>query len=62
MNGYCANSITVGDHVITQTGNDSFRQKLEALGKQVHEVDVSEFKNIGGGGVHCLTNVLEWSQ
>jgi N-dimethylarginine dimethylaminohydrolase len=59
MNGYCANSITIGDHVIVQADNPTFKQRLEALGKQVHEVDLSEFKNIGGGGVHCLTNVLE---
>lgn len=60
MTGYCANSIVIGNLVIIQSGNPSFKAKLENLGKQVHEVDVSEFKNIGGGGIHCLTNVLEW--
>jgi N-dimethylarginine dimethylaminohydrolase len=60
MNGYCTNSIALGDEVIMQSGNPAFRRKLETLGKKVHEVDLSEFKNIGGGGIHCLTNVLEW--
>ena len=60
MKGYCANSITLGDTVIMQAGNSSFKRRLLDLGKDVREVDVSEFKNIGGGGIHCLTNVLEW--
>ncbi len=59
MRGYCANSITIGNDAIVQSGNPTFKAKLEALGKTVHEIDVSEFKNIGGGGIHCLTNVLE---
>lgn len=60
MNGYCANSIVIGNNIIMQANNPNFKAKLEALGKRVHEVDVSEFKSIGGGGIHCLTNVLEW--
>lgn len=59
MQGYCSNSVAIGNNVIIQSGNSSFKTKLEHLGKTVHEVDVSEFKNIGGGGIHCLTNVLE---
>lgn len=56
--GYAANSFTTENTVITQTGNPAFRAVLERLGKQVVEVDVSEFKK-AGGGIHCLINVLE---
>jgi N-dimethylarginine dimethylaminohydrolase len=57
--GYAANSVVNDDIVTTQAGLHSFNQKLEALGKKVVEVDVSEFKK-AGGGVHCLINALEW--
>ncbi|HWB38740.1 MAG TPA: arginine deiminase-related protein [Candidatus Saccharimonadales bacterium] len=56
--GFCANSVAIGDTVIIPAGQASFRAKLEAIGKQVVELDLSAFKPIGGGGVHCLTNSL----
>lgn len=58
--GYAANSFVTGDTVVLQSGNASFRQRLEALGRTVVEVDVSEFKK-AGGGIHCLINTLERS-
>lgn len=57
MQGYCANSLALGDHVIVQSGNPSFCHKLRQLGKTVHQVDVSEFKH-SSGGIHCLTNTI----
>lgn len=56
--GYSANSFVSDGHVIIQAGNPTFRRKLEQLGKQVIEVDLSEFKK-AGGGIHCLVNTLE---
>jgi N-dimethylarginine dimethylaminohydrolase len=56
--GYAANSFATEDTVIIQTGNPSFKAVLKRLGKQVVEVDMSEFKK-AGGGIHCLINVLE---
>jgi len=55
--GFAANSIVTGNHVIHQK-NNSFRNKLEKLGYTSEEVDMSEFMK-SGGGIHCLTNVLE---
>lgn len=58
--GYAANSFVSGNTVIIQTGITGFKRQLESLGKQVIEVDVSEFKK-AGGGIHCLINTLERS-
>ena len=59
-NGFVANSFVTGDTVVLQLGSTGFRQRLEALGRTVVEVDVSEFKK-AGGGIHCLINTLERS-
>lgn len=56
--GYAANSFVSDGAVVIQAGNPTFRRKLEALGKKVIEVDLSEFKK-AGGGIHCLVNTLE---
>lgn len=56
--GYAANSFVSDGSVVIQTGNHSFRRKLEGLGKKVIEVNLSEFKK-AGGGIHCLVNTLE---
>ncbi len=58
--GYGANSFVTGSTVVTQAGNPSFTRKLKKLGRDVVEVDVSEFKK-AGGGIHCLINTLEKS-
>lgn len=56
--GFAANSIVTDHHVVCQKGNKTFADKLNSLGYTAVEVDLSEFKK-SGGGVHCLTNVLE---
>jgi len=56
--GFAANSFATNGTVLIETGVPSFRQKLEALGKKVVELDMSEF-NKSGGGIHCLINTLE---
>ncbi len=56
--GFCANSVRVGKHVLTQKGVSSFEKKLEKLGYTVHALDMSEFVK-SGGGIHCLTLELE---
>ncbi|HEY1085491.1 MAG TPA: arginine deiminase family protein [Candidatus Saccharimonadales bacterium] len=56
--GFGANSFISGNHVVMQANLPTLKQKLEKLGKIVHEVDVSEF-NKSGGGIHCLINTLE---
>lgn len=58
--GFSANSFVTDKNVLLQTGNQSFKSKLEELDYKVTEVDVSEF-NKAGGGIHCLINYLEWS-
>ena len=57
-NGFCANSIVTGNTVIHQKGNIPFNHKLKELGYNSLEVDMSEFMK-SGGGIHCLTNILE---
>lgn len=57
MEGFCANSVVTGKHVIHQKDNPTFKKKIESLGYKSIEVDLSEFKK-SGGGAHCLTNIL----
>ena len=56
--GFCANSVVTDHHVIHQKGNPTFQEKLNKLGYMSVEVDTGEFMK-SGGGIHCLTNVLE---
>jgi N-dimethylarginine dimethylaminohydrolase len=58
VEAYAANSYVTGDTIIVQSGVPSFKEQLEALGKKVIEVDVSEFRK-AGGGIHCLINTLQ---
>lgn len=58
VDGFCANSVALGDTVIMPPNQPTFRAKVEAIGKTAVEVDLSAFKPLGGGGVHCLTNSL----
>lgn len=57
--GFCANSVVSGNTVIHQADNPTFTKKLKDLGYNSIDVDLSEFKK-SGGGVHCLTNILEY--
>lgn len=56
--GFSANSISTGDNVVLQQGNPTFVKKLQELGYKTTEIEVGEFIK-AGGGIHCLTNVLE---
>lgn len=56
--GFCGNSVVTGNTVIHQAGNPTLVKKLQDLGYNSVEVDLSEFKK-SGGGAHCLTNILE---
>lgn len=56
--GFAANSIVSGNTVLCQKGNPTFVALLAELGYNAIELDMSEFIK-SGGGIHCLTNVLE---
>lgn len=56
--GFCANSVVTNHHVVHQKGNETFTQKLKGLGYTSVAIDCSEFMK-SGGGIHCLTNILE---
>jgi N-dimethylarginine dimethylaminohydrolase len=56
--GFCANSVVTDHLVIHQKNNQTFTKKLTELGYNSIEVEVSEFMK-SGGGIHCLTNILE---
>jgi len=56
--GFSSNSVVTENKVIVQKDNPAFCKKLHQLGYETIEVDVGEFIK-SGGGIHCLTNVLE---
>jgi N-dimethylarginine dimethylaminohydrolase len=59
VRAYAANSFISGQDIIMSKGTPkTYRDELKGLGMKLHELDVSEFKK-GGGGIHCLINVLE---
>lgn len=45
-------------YVIHQKGNPTFKKKLDDLEYMSIEVNAGEFMK-SGGGIHCLTNILE---
>lgn len=55
--GFAANSVVVGRTVVMQKNNPTFAERVRAYGYTVKELDVSEFIK-SGGGIHCLTFVL----
>jgi N-dimethylarginine dimethylaminohydrolase len=57
--GFCANSIVTDNQVIQQKGNPTFVNKLHKLGYESIEIETGEFMK-SGGGIHCLTNILEF--
>ncbi len=57
-NGFAANSVVTDHHVVHQSGNPTFKKKIEDLSYTSVEVEMGEFMK-SGGGPHCLTNVLE---
>ena len=56
--GFCANSVVMDHHVVHQSGNPTFQKKLKDSGYSSIEIDCGEFMK-SGGGIHCLTNILE---
>lgn len=56
--GFCANSVVTGNHVIHQENNPTFQKKLEELGYISIAINTDEFMK-SGGGIHCLTNILQ---
>ncbi len=56
---YAANSLVSGKDILISKGcPQSFHDDLKKLGMRIHEIEMTEFKK-AGGGIHCLTNVLE---
>jgi arginine dihydrolase len=55
--GFCANSIVINHQVIHQK-NKTFCDKLNKFGYSSIQIDAGEFMK-SGGGIHCLTNILE---
>ncbi len=56
--GFCANSVVTDHHVVHQKNNPTFKKTLQELGYTSVEVETGEFLK-SGGGIHCLTNILE---
>ncbi len=59
VDGFCANSVVIGDTVLVSKGNASFCHQLETLRYLPWELDVSQFM-LAGGGLHCLTLPLSY--
>lgn len=55
---FAANNLVTDHVVVGQEGNRRARREIEGLGYRAIEVNVSEFMK-AGGGIHCLTAVLE---
>jgi dimethylargininase len=51
---YAGNTLLVNDHLIMPAGFPDTRQKLQALGKPIIELDMSEFRKMDGG-LTCLS-------
>jgi dimethylargininase len=51
---YAGNTLLVNGHLIMPAGFPDTRQKLQALGKPIIELDISEFRKMDGG-LTCLS-------
>ncbi|MDA0799843.1 MAG: hypothetical protein O2826_07115 [Chloroflexi bacterium] len=56
---FACNCITIGNHIITGLVSDQLASQIEAVGFQVHRLDMSEFYK-AGGGAKCLTLPLAY--
>jgi N-dimethylarginine dimethylaminohydrolase len=56
---FACNCITIGSHVITGLVSDDLASQIEAVGFEVHRLDMSEFYK-AGGGAKCLTLPLAY--
>ncbi len=59
--GFAANNIITEKNIIMHKGIPTFKKKLKDLGYRPVEVEMGEFVK-SGGGIHCLTNILEESE
>jgi N-dimethylarginine dimethylaminohydrolase len=57
---FACNCITIGNHVITGLISDERTNQIQAVGFEVHRVDMSEFYK-AGGGAKCLTLPLAYN-
>jgi len=51
---YAANTLWINDHILTPKGFPNTREKLEALGHEIIELEMSEFRKMDGG-LTCLS-------
>lgn len=58
---FAANSLVTDHHAVIQEGNRGVKKEIEGQGYLIIETDVSEFMK-AGGGIHCLTGVIEEDQ
>lgn len=57
-NNFATNCTISGDTVVMQKNNPTLKARLTKLGYKTIELDIGEFRK-SGGGIHCLTNILE---
>jgi N-dimethylarginine dimethylaminohydrolase len=55
---FCVNAVNIGRQIVMAKAPESLRGKLNALGYQVHEVDLAPFI-LSGGGAYCMTLRLD---
>jgi N-dimethylarginine dimethylaminohydrolase len=55
---FCVNAVNIGRQIVMAKAPESLRRKLNALGYQVHEVDLAPFI-LSGGGAYCMTLRLD---
>ena len=55
---FCVNAVNVGRHIVMAKAPVRLKQRLEALGYTVCEVDLSPFI-LAGGGAYCMTLRLD---
>jgi N-dimethylarginine dimethylaminohydrolase len=61
VQGFCANSVVIGDTVLMNKGNPHFKKTTKNLGYETKELDMSEFVK-AGGGIHCLTLPMQYAE
>jgi N-dimethylarginine dimethylaminohydrolase len=55
---FCVNAVNIGRHIVMAKAPVALRQKLNALGYTVTEVDLAPFI-LAGGGAYCMTLRLD---
>lgn len=57
---FCVNAVAVGRDIVMARAADGLRDRLEARGYRLHEVDLTPFI-LSGGGAYCMTLRLDRS-